>query len=118
MAMPPFARLGVLRGEATFADTMHGLYAHPKSAEGGPGLYDTGSGLWYRDARFLPGGITSPNGLPVLWSARRDRRHLHSRRGCQGPRTRRLAPYERQAGPREAVRHPVHGDVVEPPFGP
>jgi rhamnogalacturonyl hydrolase YesR len=68
MAMPPFARLGVLRGESGFADTMHGLYTHTKNAEGGPGLYDTGSGLWYRDARFLPGGITSPGGLPVLWS--------------------------------------------------
>jgi rhamnogalacturonyl hydrolase YesR len=66
--MPPFARLGVLRGEAAFADTMHGLYAHTKCAEGCPGLYDTGSGLWYRDARFLGGGITSPNGLPVLRS--------------------------------------------------
>lgn len=68
MAMPPFARLGALRADPAYWDAMHALYTHTKSAEGGPGLYDPGSGLWFRDKRFLPGGITSPNGRPVLWS--------------------------------------------------
>ncbi|MGW7022003.1 glycoside hydrolase family 88 protein [Streptomyces decoyicus] len=68
MAMPPFARLGALRADPAYWDAMHALYTHTKSAEGGPGLYDPGSGLWYRDKRFLPGGISSPNGRPVLWS--------------------------------------------------
>ncbi|MEV5124068.1 glycoside hydrolase family 88 protein [Streptomyces decoyicus] len=68
MAMPPFARLGALRADPAYWDAMHALYTHTKSAEGGPGLYDTASGLWYRDKRFLPGGISSPNGRPVLWS--------------------------------------------------
>ncbi|MDJ1130824.1 glycoside hydrolase family 88 protein [Streptomyces iconiensis] len=68
MAMPPFARLGVLRGERAYTEKLHRLYTHTKSAQGGPGLLDDGSGLWYRDDRFLPGGIVSPAGRPVLWS--------------------------------------------------
>ncbi|WP_344568212.1 glycoside hydrolase family 88 protein [Streptomyces axinellae] len=68
MAMPPFARLAVLRGEPAYADKLHRLYAHTKSVQGGPGLLDPATGLWYRDERFLPGGIASPGGDPVLWS--------------------------------------------------
>ncbi|MFH8680168.1 glycoside hydrolase family 88 protein [Streptomyces lydicus] len=68
MAMPPFARLGALRDDPACWDAMHALYTHTRNAEGGPGLHDPGSGLWYRDKRFLPGGISSPNGKPVLWS--------------------------------------------------
>ncbi|MEV0369100.1 glycoside hydrolase family 88 protein [Streptomyces sp. NPDC050636] len=68
MAMPPFARLGVLRDDPAYGDAMHALYTHTKSAEGGPGLHDPRTGLWYRDKRFLPGGIASPSGKPVLWS--------------------------------------------------
>ncbi|MET8246360.1 glycoside hydrolase family 88 protein [Streptomyces sp. NPDC005202] len=29
---------------------------------------DDATGLWYRDKRFLPGGIVSPSGRPVVWS--------------------------------------------------
>ncbi|OON78904.1 glycosyl hydrolase family 88 [Streptomyces tsukubensis] len=68
MAMPPLARLGALRGDPAFATKMHALYTHTKGAEGGPGLYVPARGLWYRDKNFLPGAITSPAGLPVLWS--------------------------------------------------
>ncbi|MFJ2634203.1 glycoside hydrolase family 88 protein [Streptomyces sp. NPDC087422] len=68
MAMSPFARLGVLRGDANYHRKLHDLYRHTKSAEGGPGLHDPATGLWYRDKNFLPGGILSPSGKPVLWS--------------------------------------------------
>ncbi|WP_051831064.1 glycoside hydrolase family 88/105 protein [Streptomyces violens] len=68
MAMPPFARIGRLRAEPAYWDKLYALYTHTKSAEGGPGLYDPESGLWYRDKRFLPGGILSPDGKPVVWS--------------------------------------------------
>ncbi|MHB9855410.1 glycoside hydrolase family 88 protein [Streptomyces krungchingensis] len=68
MAMPPFARIGVLRGDPAYGEKLYALYDHTKRAEGGPGLYDAATGLWYRDKRFLPGGITSPAGRPVLWS--------------------------------------------------
>ncbi|WP_155059933.1 glycoside hydrolase family 88/105 protein [Streptomyces blattellae] len=68
MGMPPFARLGILRGDPAYRAKLYALYDHTKRIEGGPGLYDPASGLWYRDDRFLPGGILSPSGKPVLWS--------------------------------------------------
>ncbi|MFF2065380.1 glycoside hydrolase family 88 protein [Streptomyces sp. NPDC058200] len=68
MAMPPFARIGALRGDPQYWEKLYSLYHHTKQVRGGPGLYDAGSGLWYRDDRFLPGKITSPSGKPVLWS--------------------------------------------------
>ncbi|MCW8096395.1 glycoside hydrolase family 88/105 protein [Streptomyces tauricus] len=68
MAMPPFARIGVLRKDPQYWEKVYALYHHTKRVEGGPGLYDTATGLWYRDKRFLPGGILSPSGKPVVWS--------------------------------------------------
>ncbi|WP_369264725.1 glycoside hydrolase family 88 protein [Streptomyces sp. R35] len=68
MAMPPFARIGVLRQDPQYGEKLYALYHHTKRIEGGPGLYDATTGLWYRDKRFLPGGITSPTGKPVVWS--------------------------------------------------
>ncbi|WP_433887426.1 glycoside hydrolase family 88 protein [Streptomyces sp. CA-111067] len=68
MAMPQFARLGVLRGDSGYFDKLYRLYTHTKSAEGGPGLYDPATGLWYRDKNFVPGHIVSPSGKPVVWS--------------------------------------------------
>ncbi|MFD7014759.1 glycoside hydrolase family 88 protein [Streptomyces sp. NPDC059928] len=71
MAMPPFARIAVLRGDDAYADKLYRLYRHAKRAEGGPGLWDPALGLWFRDKRFvpgLPGAVTSPSGKPVVWS--------------------------------------------------
>jgi len=68
MAMPPFARLGALRQDTQYWEKLYALYNHTKRIEGGPGLYSATKGLWYRDKRFLPGGILSPAGKPVLWS--------------------------------------------------
>ena len=68
MAMPPFARLGALRQDSQYWEKLYALYNHTKRIEGGPGLYAAGTGLWYRDKRFLPGGILSPSGKPVVWS--------------------------------------------------
>ncbi|MFJ4923754.1 glycoside hydrolase family 88 protein [Streptomyces sp. NPDC088725] len=68
MAMPPFARIGALREDPAYWDKLYRLYTHTKHTEGGPGLYDAGTGLWYRDANFLPGAIVSPGGKPVFWS--------------------------------------------------
>lgn len=31
-------------------------------------MLDPDTELWFRDARFLPGGVESPDGKPVLWS--------------------------------------------------
>ncbi|KIF71788.1 glycosyl hydrolase family 88 [Streptomyces sp. AcH 505] len=68
MAMPSFARIGALRDDPQYWEKLYSLYSHTKHAEGGPGLYDSASGLWYRDANFVRGGIVSPNGKPVFWS--------------------------------------------------
>ncbi|MFJ8025950.1 glycoside hydrolase family 88 protein [Streptomyces sp. NPDC096311] len=71
MAMPPFARIGALRGDPRYWRKLYALYGHTKRVEGGPGLYDAETGLWYRDKRFLPGiagGILSPAGKSVVWS--------------------------------------------------
>jgi len=68
MAMPPFARLGALRGDSGYYTKMYSLYQHTKTVEGGPGLYNPATGLWYRDKSFLPSVILSPNGKPVVWS--------------------------------------------------
>jgi rhamnogalacturonyl hydrolase YesR len=71
MAMPPFARIGALRGDPQYWQKLYALYDHTKRVEGGPGLYDDATGLWYRDKRFLPGlpgAILSPAGKPVVWS--------------------------------------------------
>jgi len=62
------ARIGVLRQDPQYGEKLYALYHHTKRIEGGPGLYDATTGLWYRDKRFLPGGITSPTGKPVVWS--------------------------------------------------
>ncbi|WP_432588656.1 glycoside hydrolase family 88 protein [Streptomyces sp. HD1123-B1] len=68
MAMPPFARLSVLREDPRYAEKLYRLYQHTKRTEGGPGLYDRSTGLWYRDRRFLPGHRLSLSGVPVFWS--------------------------------------------------
>jgi rhamnogalacturonyl hydrolase YesR len=65
MAMPPFARLGQLRGDPAYATKLYQLYNHTKRTRQ---LWIPSSGLWYRDENFRPGGITSPNGKPVVWS--------------------------------------------------
>ncbi|MGP4092565.1 glycoside hydrolase family 88 protein [Streptomyces sp. KR55] len=68
MAMPPFARIGALRGDPRYWEKLYALYRHTKRSEGGPGLHDEATGLWYRDKRFLPGGILSPTGKLAVWS--------------------------------------------------
>ncbi|WP_328990198.1 glycoside hydrolase family 88 protein [Kribbella sp. NBC_01245] len=68
MALPAFARIGRIRNDLAFSDKGYKLYNHTKRIQGGSGLYASSSGLWYRDDRFTPGGILSPNGKPVFWS--------------------------------------------------
>lgn len=68
MALPAFARIGRIRNDLAFSDKGYKLYNHTKRIQGGNGLYASNSGLWYRDDRFTPGGILSPNGKPVFWS--------------------------------------------------
>ena len=69
MAMPVFARLGVLHGDTAYFEKMWALYSHTRNTEGG-GLFNQAVGLWWRDADYSPGDtyIRSPNDIDIYWS--------------------------------------------------
>lgn len=68
MAMPVFAKFGVLYKNDIYFEKMYDLYHFARyKVKKGKGLYHTADKLWYRDSVFLP-PKTSPNGLPVYWS--------------------------------------------------
>ncbi len=67
MAMPVFARLGVLTNSPQTLEKMNALYTYTRDAAGGVGLYDRGQHLWFRDATFLP-PHAAPNGEGCFWS--------------------------------------------------
>ena len=67
MAMPVFARLGIIHKDNRYFEKMYELYMHTKTAEGGQGLYNTTEGLWYRDKDFLP-PYKTPGGKSCYWS--------------------------------------------------
>lgn len=67
MAMPLFARLGVITGDPRYFTAMHELYSHTRSVQGGNGLYNPVEHLWWRDADFDP-PYTEPNGANCYWA--------------------------------------------------
>lgn len=67
MAMPVFAKLGVITKDKRYFGKMYELYRYTKSQAKGIGLYNSADSLWYRDSVYLP-PKTSANGLPVYWS--------------------------------------------------
>ncbi len=69
MSMPVFVRLGVLDHDTAYFEKMWQLYSYTRDTEGG-GLFNSESGLWWRDADFSPGGtyLTTPNGEDIHWS--------------------------------------------------
>jgi rhamnogalacturonyl hydrolase YesR len=66
MAMPVFARLGVLYNDTAYFHHMYQMYAHTKYKEGN-GLYNKAEGLWWRDKDFTP-PYKEPNGEDCYWS--------------------------------------------------
>jgi unsaturated rhamnogalacturonyl hydrolase len=66
MAMPLFARIGVLRHDARYFEKMHELYAYARNVVGG-GLFSPADHLWFRDATFVP-PYAEPNGASCYWS--------------------------------------------------
>lgn len=66
MAMPTFAKLGVIEKDDRYFDRMHALYLSAKNKIGG-GLYNAGDGLWWRDADFVA-PYKEPNGEDCYWS--------------------------------------------------
>ncbi|HEX5152004.1 MAG TPA: glycoside hydrolase family 88 protein [Parafilimonas sp.] len=66
MAMPVFAKLGVLYSDTAYFNRMYQMYAHTKYKEGN-GLYNAAEGLWWRDKDFTP-PYKEPNGEDCYWS--------------------------------------------------
>jgi rhamnogalacturonyl hydrolase YesR len=68
MAMPVFAKFGVLYQNNKYFEKMYDLYHFARyRVKKNTGLYNPNDKLWYRDSVFLP-PTKSPNGLPVYWS--------------------------------------------------
>ena len=67
MAMPVFARLGVIEKDNRYFEKMYAMYQHTKSVQGNHGLWNSTDKLWYRDKDFDP-PFTTPNGKPCYWS--------------------------------------------------
>lgn len=67
MAMPVFAKLGVIYNDYSYFDKMYSLYSYTRNNHGSNGLYNQGEGLWWRDSSFDP-PYTEPNGEDCYWS--------------------------------------------------
>jgi unsaturated rhamnogalacturonyl hydrolase len=66
MAMPTFAKLGVIDKDEKYFDKAHEMYLEIKNEIGG-GLYNSEDGLWWRDADFVA-PYKEPNGEDCYWS--------------------------------------------------
>jgi unsaturated rhamnogalacturonyl hydrolase len=67
MAMPVYAKLGVMGASTSYFEKMYAMYAYTKNTEGGAGLYSKTDHLWWRDKDFDP-PYTEPNGKSCYWS--------------------------------------------------
>lgn len=66
MAMPVFAKLGVIYQEPSYWNRMYEMYKCTKTEIGG-GLYNKKDQLWWRDKDFVP-PYKEPNGEDCYWS--------------------------------------------------
>lgn len=66
MAMPVYAKMGVMFKDKKYFDYMHQLYLYTRNVEGG-GLYNPTDKLWWRDKDFVP-PYQEPNGEDCYWS--------------------------------------------------
>jgi unsaturated rhamnogalacturonyl hydrolase len=67
MAMPVFARFGILYKDSSYFKRMYEMYAFSKYKHGGNGLYNPVDHLWWRDKDFVP-PYKEPNGEDCYWS--------------------------------------------------
>jgi len=67
MAMPVFAKLGVIYKDNAYYEKMYAMYNHSKTIEGGKGLFNPEDGLWWRDKDFVP-PYKEPNGQDCYWA--------------------------------------------------
>lgn len=67
MAMPVFAKLGVIYADDAYFEKMYQIYQFAKTQHGGNGLYNPNDHLWWRDKDFVP-PYKEPNGKNCYWS--------------------------------------------------
>jgi len=67
MAMPLYAKLGVVHQDTSYFRKMHEMYRFTRNQHGADGLYNTDDHLWYRDGDFDP-PYTTPGGKDCYWS--------------------------------------------------
>jgi len=67
MAMPVFARLGVLNHDPRYFEKMYAIFEDSATKQGGTGLYNPVEHLWWRDRTFLP-PFREPNGRNCYWA--------------------------------------------------
>ena len=67
MAMPVFAKLGVIYKDTNYFNRMYQMYAFTKYKHGDKGLFNAAEGLWWRDKDFDP-PYKEPNGEDCYWS--------------------------------------------------
>jgi unsaturated rhamnogalacturonyl hydrolase len=68
MAMPVYAKLGVITHDPKYFEKMHALFAAARDGTASaPGLYNPRDGLWWRDRNFVP-PYRDPNGADCYWS--------------------------------------------------
>lgn len=67
MAMPVFAKLGVIYKDSSYYERMYKMYAFARNNHGGKGLYNVSESLWWRDKDFVP-PYKEPNGSNCYWS--------------------------------------------------
>ena len=67
MAMPVFAKLGVIYNDTNYFHRMYEMYAYTKYVHGDHGLFNAVQGLWWRDKDFDP-PYKEPNGEDCYWS--------------------------------------------------
>jgi unsaturated rhamnogalacturonyl hydrolase len=67
MAMPVFAKLGVIYKDDRYFEKMYQIYKYSKDVHGGKGLYNPQEHLWWRDKDFVP-PYKEPNGANCYWS--------------------------------------------------
>ncbi|MCX6238039.1 MAG: glycoside hydrolase family 88 protein [Bacteroidia bacterium] len=67
MAMPVYAKLGVLYNDNRYYERMYEMYMVTKTVLGGNGLYNPKDKLWWRDKDFVA-PYKEPNGEDCYWS--------------------------------------------------
>ncbi|GGE99479.1 glycoside hydrolase family 88/105 protein [Hymenobacter cavernae] len=67
MAMPVYAKLGVMYKDDKYFEKMYQIYNYSKTVHGGNGLYNPQDQLWWRDKDFVP-PYKEPNGDDCYWS--------------------------------------------------